>query len=253
MNTESKGRGWYGKIYRKLETILVEVDSLAAQGKVSLSSSDSPGLDSARRDDEPEKLKEDHCLRTEQGDCNQKATTSLCRNNPKSSQACNDDDAFVSPSGNCTGDSNLIPLAAETRGAAPGHDKMANMRSFSSNSMMVNQDVFFIEDFDEAPLDTIDLYDMTFREDPSDFDDNLLYAARDRSRQLRSFKGKIMDALTSKRRREKEYEQLAIWFGDAEMGCDVMNTKKHETTSLNPKSSESNVPFASEDSEWELL
>lgn len=31
MNTESKGRGWYGKIYRKLETILVEVDSLAAQ------------------------------------------------------------------------------------------------------------------------------------------------------------------------------------------------------------------------------
>lgn len=39
------------------------------------------------RNDEPEKLKEDHCLRTEQGDCNQKATTSLCRNN----QACNDD------------------------------------------------------------------------------------------------------------------------------------------------------------------
>lgn len=254
MNTESKGRGWYGKIYRKLETILVEVDSLAAQGKVSLSSSDSPGLDSSR-DDEPEKLKEDHCLRTEPGDCNQKATTSFCCNNPKSSQACNDDDdTLVSPSGNCTGDSNLIPLATETRAAPPGHYKMANMRSFSSNSMMVNQDEFFIEDFDEAPLDTIDLYDMTFREDPSDFDDNLLYAARDRSRQLRSFKGKIMDALTSKRRREKEYEQLAIWFGDAEMGCDMMNTKKHETASLNPqRSSESNVPFASEDSEWELL
>ncbi|CAH8357346.1 unnamed protein product [Eruca vesicaria subsp. sativa] len=244
MNTESKGRGWYGKIYRKLETILVEVDSLAAQGKVSLSSSDPPGLDSLR-DDEPEKL-------TEEGDCNQKATASLCGNNdPKSSQACNDD-AFVSSSGNCTGDSNLIPLATETQ-AGPGHDKVANMRSFSSNSMMVNQDEFFIEDFDEAPLDTIDLYDMTFREDPSDFDDNLLYATRDRSRQHRSFKGKIMDALNSKRRREKEYEQLAIWFGDAEMGCDAMNTKKHETTSLNPKSSESNVPFASEDSEWELL
>lgn len=62
-----------------------------------------------------------------------------------------------------------------------------------------------------------------------------------------------MDALTSKRRREKEYEQLAIWFGDAEMGCDAMNTKKHETASLNTKSSEPNVPFASEDSEWELL
>lgn len=62
-----------------------------------------------------------------------------------------------------------------------------------------------------------------------------------------------MDALTSKRRREKEYEQLAIWFGDAEMGCDAMNAKKNETSSVNTKSSESNVPFASEDSEWELL
>ncbi|KAJ0247883.1 Transmembrane protein [Hirschfeldia incana] len=181
MNTDSKGRGWYGKIYRKLETILVEVDSLAAQGKVSLSSSDSPGLDSLR-DDEQEKLKEDHCSRAEQGDCTQKATNSLCRNDPKSSQACNDNDAFVSPSGNCTGDSTTEAQAA------PGHDKMANMRSFSNNSMMVNQDEFFIEDFDEAPLDTIDLYDMTFREDPSDFDDSLLYAARDRSRQHRSFK-----------------------------------------------------------------
>lgn len=32
------------------------------------------------------------------------------------------------------------------------------------------------------------LYDMTFREDPSDFDDNFLHAARDRTTQLRSFK-----------------------------------------------------------------
>jgi len=51
-----------------------------------------------------------------------------------------------------------------------------------------NQDEFFIEDFDVGPMDTIDLYDMTFREDPSDFDDNLLYAMRDRTKQLRSFK-----------------------------------------------------------------
>ncbi|CAN7021301.1 unnamed protein product [Brassica rapa subsp. trilocularis] len=103
------------------------------------------------------------------------------------------------------------------------------------------------------------LYDMTFHEDPSDFDDNLLYAARDRTRQLRSFKvlplsflcflftiiirQKIMDALTS----EKEYEQLAIWFGDADMGVDVTNSKKHATTSPDPKNSGSNLPFASDD------
>ncbi|CAH2037097.1 unnamed protein product [Thlaspi arvense] len=257
MNTESKGRAWYGKIYRKLETILVEVDSLASQGKVSLSSNDPPGSDSVR--DEPDKLTEEH------SDCNQKATTSLCRNDPISSQAshhspegfmtataCNDD-TFVSPSGIPTGDSNLTPLATEIQ-AVPAHDKVANIGSFCSTSIKVNQDdEFFIEDFDAAPLDTIDLYDMTFREDPSDFDDNLLYEARDRTRQLRSFKSKIMDVLTSKRRREKEYEQLAIWFGDADMGCDLMNTKEHAATPLDPKSSQTNVPFASEDSEWELL
>ncbi|KAG2305351.1 hypothetical protein Bca52824_034002 [Brassica carinata] len=62
-----------------------------------------------------------------------------------------------------------------------------------------------------------------------------------------------MDALTSQRTRKKEYEQLAIWFGDADMGVDVMNTKKHATTSPDPKNSESNAPSASEDSEWELL
>lgn len=64
---------------------------------------------------------------------------------------------------------------------------------------------------------------------------------------------KIMDVLTSKRRREKEYEQLAIWFGDADMGCDLMNTKEHATIPLDSKSSQSNLPFALEDSEWELL
>ncbi|CAG7869227.1 unnamed protein product [Brassica rapa] len=85
------------------------------------------------------------------------------------------------------------------------------------------------------------LYDMTFREDPSDFDDNLLYAARDRTRQLRSFK--VLSLSLS----YKEYEQLAIWFGDADMGVDVTNSKKHATTSPDPKNSGSNLPFASDD------
>ncbi|VVA91700.1 unnamed protein product [Arabis nemorensis] len=317
MNTESKGRAWYDKFYRKLETILVELDGLASQVKVSSKSSDPPGLDSVSNG--LEKLAEDHCsgtfdleqrnnglplqeckspsglpsdqkfdilqnvrlegdscketdekklsnslLREGHNDCNQRVATSLCREEPISSQsthrspesfmttiACNDD-TFVSPSMISTGNPNLIQLATEIQ-AVPVPDKVANIGSFSTNSMNVNQDEFFIEDFDDATLDTIDLYDMTFREDPSDFDDNLLYAARDRTRQLRSFKRKIMDALTSKRRREKEYEQLAIWFGDADMGCDLMNTKEHATIPLDSKSSQSNLPFASEDSEWELL
>lgn len=31
MGTESKGRAWFGKIYNKLETILVEVDTFTSQ------------------------------------------------------------------------------------------------------------------------------------------------------------------------------------------------------------------------------
>lgn len=52
--------------------------------------------------------------------------------------------------------------------------------------VMEDQDEFFIEDFDAAPV--LHLYNLTFREDHSDFDDNSLYAARDRTTQLRSFK-----------------------------------------------------------------
>ncbi|XP_023633060.1 uncharacterized protein LOC17896951 isoform X2 [Capsella rubella] len=264
MSRDSKGRAWYDKFYRKLETILVEVDSFASQGKVSF---DYSGLDSVK--DDPEKLTEeqmegdsfkeklsDSVLIDEklEDHCDQTASTSLCHKDPISQSThrspesfmtvltCNDD-TFVSPSGIYTGVSHLIPPTTEIQ-AAHVEDRVVNTRSFSSNSM---------KDFDVCPLDTIDLYDMTSREDPSDFDDNLLYATRDRTKQLRSFKKKIMDALTFKKRRGKEYEQLAIWFGDADMGCDLVNTKEHATTSPDLKSSQSNVPFVSEDSEWEML
>ncbi|EOA14717.1 hypothetical protein CARUB_v10028004mg, partial [Capsella rubella] len=137
MSRDSKGRAWYDKFYRKLETILVEVDSFASQLYDYIT--------------------------------------------------CNDD-TFVSPSGIYTGVSHLIPSTTEIQ-AAHVEDRVASTRSFSSNSMkVVNNDEFFIEDFDVGPLETIDLYDMTSREDPSDFDNNLLYATRDRTKQLRSFK-----------------------------------------------------------------
>ncbi|CAN8304874.1 unnamed protein product [Cochlearia groenlandica] len=265
MNRESKGRAWYDKIYRKFETILVEIDtSASSQDKATLESNEqerfsedlcsyafnmNDRIDLSPRCNSPcdSSLLEEHSR-----DCNQKVATLLCREQPISSQA--NDDTFVSPSRVSTGDLNLISLPTEIQGT-PGQDKVANIRAFTSNTMKANQDEFFIEDFDEAPLDTIDLYDMTFREDPSDFDDDLLYAARVKTKQLRSFKKKIMDALTSKRRREKEYEQLAIWFGDADMGCDLIKTKEHATTSssIDSKSNQPNIPSASEDSEWEIL
>lgn len=58
---------------------------------------------------------------------------------------------------------------------------------------------------------------------------------------------KILDALTTKRIREKEYEQLAIWFGDADMGSDLVSG---DSEAIDFKSSQ---VHESADSQWELL
>lgn len=58
------------------------------------------------------------------------------------------------------------------------------------------------------------------------------------------YQRKILDALATKRIREKEYEQLAIWFGDANMGSDLVKEDKN---------SKSSQVLESEDSQWELL
>ncbi|WZZ57909.1 hypothetical protein YC2023_058016 [Brassica napus] len=86
---------------------------------------------------------------------------------------------------------------------------------------MEDQDEFFIEDFDAAAFVRHDIFVKT---------PQILRAI--------CFISSI---------REKEYEQLAIWFGDANMGVDVTNSKKHATTYPDPKNTESNLPFASDD------
>ncbi|XP_047174053.1 uncharacterized protein LOC124841768 isoform X1 [Vigna umbellata] len=47
--------------------------------------------------------------------------------------------------------------------------------------------------------------------------DSELHAVACRTRKLRSYKKRIQDAFASKKRLSKEYEQLAIWYGD----CDI--------------------------------
>lgn len=59
-----------------------------------------------------------------------------------------------------------------------------------------------------------------------------------------------MDALTTKRIREKEYEQLAIWFGDADMGSDLVSGDSEHEEAIDSKSSQ---VHESADSQWELL
>ncbi|CAJ1978505.1 unnamed protein product [Sphenostylis stenocarpa] len=47
--------------------------------------------------------------------------------------------------------------------------------------------------------------------------DRELHAVVHRTRKLRSYKEKIRDAFSSKKRLSKEYEQLAIWYGDSKV------------------------------------
>ncbi|XP_020224508.1 uncharacterized protein LOC109806497 isoform X2 [Cajanus cajan] len=48
-------------------------------------------------------------------------------------------------------------------------------------------------------------------------DDSELYAVSSRAQKLRSYKKRIKDAFASKKRLAKEYEQLAIWYGDTDI------------------------------------
>lgn len=69
-----------------------------------------------------------------------------------------------------------------------------------------------------------------------------------------SHQKKIQDAFTSRKRLAEEYEQLAIWYGDADMGSgkDKWQPSLPSTpaTPLDLKNSQIQLPC---DSEWELL
>ncbi|KAB2615973.1 hypothetical protein D8674_022561 [Pyrus ussuriensis x Pyrus communis] len=112
-------------------------------------------------------------------------------------------------------------------------------------------------DFSRSSMETIDLHDKVKLEERSvDFrdkvqleescvivDDSVLHTVSSRARKQRSYKKRIQDAFTSKKRLAKEYEQLAIWFGDSHI-------ETSQQTLSNVKSSETDDAC---DSEWELL
>ncbi|WZZ57893.1 hypothetical protein YC2023_058000 [Brassica napus] len=85
---------------------------------------------------------------------------------------------------------------------------------------MEDQDEFFIEDFDAAAFVRHDIFVKT---------PQILRAICF----MQLVRG--LGSSDHSRIREKEYEQLAIWFGDANMGVDVTNSKKHATTYPDPK------------------
>ncbi|CAH8334556.1 unnamed protein product [Eruca vesicaria subsp. sativa] len=142
-------------------------------------------------------------------------------------------------------DTNLNPTDTKSSDE-PVEDNVSNMRSFNDD----NPDDVIHDMSDTAPLNTKELSGMVFQEGPSYVDDNELYALHVRTKKLRSVKRKILDALATKRIREKEYEQLAIWFGDADMGSDLVSEDSEHKEAIDSKSSQ---VLESEDSHWELL
>ncbi|KAG4177211.1 hypothetical protein ERO13_A11G287000v2 [Gossypium hirsutum] len=76
-----------------------------------------------------------------------------------------------------------------------------------------------IDDVSISSMYTIQLRDEVKLEDSCVIvDGTALYAASRIIRKHRSYKKRIQDVLTSKKRLAKEYEQLAIWFGDTDTG-----------------------------------
>lgn len=110
------------------------------------------------------------------------------------------------------------------------------------------------DDIGFSSMDTIELCDEVKLEDSCVIvDSTALYAVSRIMRKHRSYKKRIQDALTSKKRLAKEYEQLAIWFGDADMGSnhDCLQTLRpsSSSTALECKNPQTQLC----DSEWELL
>ncbi|KAF8090422.1 hypothetical protein N665_0476s0002 [Sinapis alba] len=344
------GPAWLGKIYNKLETILVEVDTYTSQSTLCLNSSDPSGWESVRG--EPDELAEDSSSDLQQDhdrlalqrcdspsdppslqnfdvsgnvgveeqveedimkeDLSASSSSSdgetlsgasliqeYCAGNLTSATTHGDEESLISNTlatqkvsggealesveevrvesfrdyvstesqstqssvekfvsvvecndglatlGISIDDSNLNETEAKCSDA-PVEDNVANM--ISSNEDNPN-DVIKVRS-DAAPLDTKALCGMTFREEPSCVDDNELYALHVRTKKLRSVQRKILDALTTKRIREKEYEHLAIWFGDANMGSDLVKEDSELEEAIASKSSQ---VHESEDSQWELL
>ncbi|XWS28062.1 hypothetical protein CRYUN_Cryun25bG0033700 [Craigia yunnanensis] len=111
------------------------------------------------------------------------------------------------------------------------------------------------DDISISSMETIELCDEDKHEDSCVIvDSTALYVVSRIMRKHRSYKKMIHDALTSKRRLAKEYKQLAIWFGDADMGSnhDYLQTLRpySSSTTLECKNLQTELIC---DSEWELL
>ncbi|TYG71514.1 hypothetical protein ES288_D05G402800v1 [Gossypium darwinii] len=111
------------------------------------------------------------------------------------------------------------------------------------------------DDINISPMETIELYDEVKLEDSCHIPDiTALYAVSHIMNKHKSYKKRIKDALTSKKSLVKEYEQLAIWFGDADMGSDHnhFQTPQPSSSTATSKSKNTQTELVC-DFDWELL
>ncbi|CAF1910005.1 hypothetical protein HID58_047327 [Brassica napus] len=290
------GPAWFGKIYNKLETILVEVDTFTSQNTLCLNSSDPSGWESVRGEPD-DRLTSPSCERSPSDppshqnfdvlgnvSVEEQVEEDIMKEDLSVSSSSSSDEETLSKVSliqeYCVG--NLTSPTSHGNEESPGEAsvfpreesveevRVESFRDYVStatleisnvnptdtkfpdapaeDNMRSSNEDDVINGKPDAPLDTKALSGITFQEDhPGCVDDNELYALHFRTKKLRSVKRKILDALTTKRIREKEYEQLAIWFGDADMGSDLVSG---DSEAIDFKSSQ---VHESADSQWELL
>lgn len=111
------------------------------------------------------------------------------------------------------------------------------------------------DDSTDLDMETIELCDkVKLDESCVIVEPSELYAVSRRARKLRSYRKKIQDAFASKKRLVKEYEQLAIWYGDVDMGYSEDSSQtflpSFPATPLDSKNLQTQHAC---DSGWELL
>ncbi|MED6170321.1 hypothetical protein PIB30_029816 [Stylosanthes scabra] len=113
----------------------------------------------------------------------------------------------------------MVPICCEPSPSVAGliQESQDRLVSFFHSQTTEPKDKSLVNDM-ESSLEDIQLnMDTKLGESCVFVDDIELYAVSSRMQKLRSYKKGIQDAFASKKRLAKEYEQLAIWYGDTDM------------------------------------
>ncbi|KDP32510.1 hypothetical protein JCGZ_14713 [Jatropha curcas] len=159
-----------------------------------------------------------------------------------------------SHSSNVLSSSISAPVASRDREVAETGSTCSNDVLSLESAGCSNYSSYICDDILDPVMETIDLFDKAkLEESRITVTNSMLYEVSRRTHKLRSYKKRIQDAFTSKKRLSKEYEQLAIWFGDIDLDSSQDTVpgqlEASKTITLDPAMQIDHTC----DSEWELL